>query len=145
MLRADLFGMNLHNYHFRFIRIAAILFALAISWPSGTVVSQDAKSPKTLFRWTLADVDREEGEHADRIVTDRPHFSEASNLVGLGRVQLETGYSYFRDANNGTVVQTHSFGEPLLRAGVFAEWFEFRLGYTYLVGVQPNFAPHARC
>lgn len=75
----------------------------------------------------------EEGEHEDKIVTDRPHFSEASNLVGLGRVQLETGYSYFRDNDHGTLVQTHSFGEPLLRAGVFAEWFEFRLGYTYLV------------
>ena len=53
--------------------------------------------------------------------------------MGLGRVQLETGYTYFRDSNNGTVVQTQSFGEPLLRAGLFAEWFEFRLGYTYLV------------
>jgi hypothetical protein len=30
-------------------------------------------------------------------------------------------------------VQTHSFPEPLLRAGLFAEWFEFRLGYNYLV------------
>jgi len=46
---------------------------------------------------------------------------------------LETGYSFFRDNDHGTVVQTHSFGEPLLRTGVFAEWFEFRLGYNYLV------------
>jgi hypothetical protein len=53
--------------------------------------------------------------------------------VGLGRVQLETGYSYFRDGNQDTTVQTYSFPEPLLRAGVFAEWLEFRLGYNYLI------------
>lgn len=111
----------------------AMLFAMALAWPERTAVAEDQSLPKTLFRWSLATEEKDEAEHEDKIVTDRPHFSEASNLVGLGRVQLETGYSYFRDSNNGTVVQTHSFGEPLLRAGLFAEWFEFRLGYSYLV------------
>lgn len=71
---------------------------------------------------------------ADRssLVTDRPHFSEASSLVGLGVIQVETGYTYFRDSEAGSTASTQSYGEPLLRAGVFAEWFEFRLGYTYL-------------
>lgn len=134
MSHADLFGMSLRNRHFLFARIVVIFFALAVSVSSRTVVAQDASSPKTLFRWSLASEDKDDdGEHDDKIVTDRPHFSEASNLVGLGRVQLETGYTYFRDRSNGTTVQTHSFGEPLLRAGLFAEWFEFRLGYTYLV------------
>ena len=86
---------------------------------------------KTLLRWNSNAEPRESDDN--RLVTDRPHFCEASSLVGLGRVQLETGYSYFRDANAGTVSQIHSFPEPLLRAGVFAEWFEFRLGYNYLV------------
>ena len=125
--------MNLPDHHFPFARIAAIFFVIASLWPLRTVVAQDPKSPKTLFRWSSESAEPDEEEHEDKIVTDRPHFSEASSLVGLGRVQLETGYTYFRDSNNGSVVQTHSFGEPLLRAGVFAEWFEFRLGYTYLV------------
>ena len=103
-------------------------------WLSPTAVAQIETSPKTLFRWAIAAGEQQDhGEHEDRIVTDRPHFCEASSLVGLGRVQLETGYSYFRDDDHGTRVQTHSIGEPLLRAGVFAEWFEFRLGYNYLV------------
>jgi hypothetical protein len=86
---------------------------------------------KTLLRWNSNVEPRESNDN--RLVTDRPHISEASSLVGLGRVQVETGYSYFRDANAGTVSPVHSFPEPLLRAGVFAEWFEFRLGYNYLV------------
>ena len=126
--------MRLRDLHFSFGRIAAILFALAISWSARIVVAQDDALPKTLFRWSIAPAEQpDEGEHEDKIVTDRPHFAEASSLVGLGRVQLETGYTYFRDSDHGTVVQTHSFPEPLLRAGVFAEWFEFRLGYNYLV------------
>jgi hypothetical protein len=91
--------------------------------------------PKTLFAWSVAEASPDaddDGESADRIVTDRPHFSEASSLVGLGTVQLEMGYSLFQDRSGGVLTQTHSFGEPLLRMGLFADWFEFRLGYTYL-------------
>jgi hypothetical protein len=56
---------------------------------------------KTLLSWNTNVEPREDDDN--RLVTDRPHISEASSLVGLGRVQLETGYSYFRDANAGTV------------------------------------------
>jgi len=96
---------------------------------------------KTLLSWNTSVEPREDDDN--RLVTDRPHISEASSLVGLGRVQLETGYSYFRDANAGTISQIHSFPEPLLRAGLFAEWFEFRLGYNYLVqsSRSPDIAP----
>lgn len=93
---------------------------------------KDEGRKKTLLSWNAEKPDEDE-EELDRIVTDRPHFSEASNLVGLGVWQLETGYSYFRNADAGTVVQTHSFPEPLLRVGMFAEWFEFRLAYNFLV------------
>lgn len=104
-------------------------------------------SPKTLFRWSVARDESENDDEDPRLVTDRPHFSEASNLVGLGRIQLETGYSLFRDHDEGPViathplpgpppgqvVTTHSFPEPLLRMGILADWFEFRLGYNFLV------------
>lgn len=86
---------------------------------------------KTLFRWAGQAPNYETGG-PEKIVTDRPHFSEASSLVGLGRVQLETGYTIFRDEDAGTVVHTQSFPEPLLRVGMLAEWFEFRLAYNYL-------------
>lgn len=90
---------------------------------------------KWLLSWTGAESDADtDGEsEVNRIITDRPHFSEASNLVGLGRVQVETGYSFFRDRSANTLTSTHSFPEPLLRVGILAEWFEFRLGYNYLI------------
>lgn len=101
----------------------------------GSLLSQAMQerdpAPSTIFRWTLSEEDPESAD--DRLVTDRPHFSEASSLVGLGRVQLETGYTFFSDSQLGVTTQTHSFPEPLLRAGVFADWFEFRLAYNYLV------------
>lgn len=89
--------------------------------------------PKTLMEWSGAPSDEEPENANPRIVTDRPHFAEATATVGLGRVQVETGYSYFRDEEGGVRVQTHSFPETLLRVGLFREWFEFRLGYNYFV------------
>lgn len=109
-----------------------VIFIGAIAGLAKIAPARD-ETPKTLFQWASTNPDEEKPEEeSDRIVTDRPHFSEASSLVGLGRVQLETGYSYFRDTESG-VSETHSFPEPLVRAGLFAEWFEFRIGYNYLV------------
>lgn len=106
---------------------------------SGAEVDGKKASKKTLLRWNSADPVGEEEDLDDRLVTDRPHFSEASSLVGLGVVQLETGYSVFMDRLSAPNTQTHSFPEPLLRMGVLAEWFEFRLGYNYLI--QPTIDP----
>jgi hypothetical protein len=58
---------------------------------------------KSLFRW--AGQGPGEPGRSETIITDRPHLSEASNLVGLGTAQLETGYSYSHDSNSGVVTQ----------------------------------------
>ncbi|MGL6094257.1 MAG: transporter, partial [Fimbriiglobus sp.] len=70
-------------------------------------------------------------EEPDEIVTDRPDFTEASSTVGKGRVQLEAGYTFTRDRTNGERFSSHSYPETLLRVGVFADWFEFRLGQNF--------------
>jgi hypothetical protein len=95
--------------------------------------------PKTLFKWNLLDVpeQREDEPKEDVISTDRPDFTEASNTVGLGRIQFENGFTYTRSRLGGTHthrpgIHTYSFPEGLLRIGMFAEWFEWRLGWTYL-------------
>jgi hypothetical protein len=97
---------------------------------------QDAeKSSKTLFEWAIAPKQPENGngaEEEDSIVTDRPDFTEASSTVGINRVQLEGGYTYFRDRSAGLTRVTQTYPEALLRVGMFADWFEFRLGQTYL-------------
>jgi hypothetical protein len=84
----------------------------------------------TLFSWGLRELPKEEEESS--IVTDRPHFSEASSLVGLGRWQIETGYTYFGDSENGARESTSSLPEALLRMGVLAEWFELRIGANFI-------------
>lgn len=102
--------------------------------------------PKTLFHWAVGPKDTEEKEpdEDESLITDRPHFSEASALVGKGRFQVESGYTFSNDggqinplfggAEEGTRgIQSHSFPETLFRIGVLADWFEFRLGYNYLV------------
>jgi Putative MetA-pathway of phenol degradation len=91
--------------------------------------------PKTLFEWAIGPKDeKKDGNGAEEvkpIETDRPDFTEASSTVGLGRVQLEAGYTYFRDRSGGTTTVTRTYPEALLRVGLFADWFEARIGYTY--------------
>jgi hypothetical protein len=87
---------------------------------------------KTLLQWSYGtrfgggpDLDKP-------LVTDRPDFTEASSTVGRGVVQLEYGYTYFYDRSGQQTTRLHSFGEPLLRIGLGADWFEFRVATNYL-------------
>jgi hypothetical protein len=107
--------------------------------PAATLSRADlaAAGPKKLLSWFDAtdgsDAGGEEGLYGDRIITDRPHLAEAASTVGLGRTQVETGYTYFLDGSGGTTTKLHSFPESLVRMGLFAEWFEFRVQYNYFV------------
>jgi Putative MetA-pathway of phenol degradation len=89
------------------------------------------KPPRTLFEWSIGPEGTTEPDEKDEIVTDRPDFTESSSTVGRGRVQLESGYTYFHDHGAGTRIHLHSFPEGLLRFGVGAEWFEGRIGWNY--------------
>lgn len=62
------------------------------------------------------------------LVSDRPDFTEASSTVGRGVSQFEVGYTYTYDVDGESRVRSQSMGEPLLRRGMFADWFELRLG-----------------
>jgi len=87
---------------------------------------------KTLFEWSIGPDDKpkapEEPEKREPITTDRPDFTEASSTVGKGVIQLEAGYTFFRDRSNGVKTDQHSYPEALFRIGMFADWFELRLG-----------------
>ena len=91
---------------------------------------------RTLLRWSNQTDDgppERFGKFKDEIlVTDRPDFTEASTTVGRGAVQLEFGYTYEYDNEHGTRLTGHSVGEPLLRIGMLADWFELRIGANYL-------------
>lgn len=67
------------------------------------------------------------------LVTDRPDFTEASSVVGLGIVQLETGYTfvYRDDERDGSITRTHNAPEFLWRIGIHED-VELRLIWNYV-------------
>jgi hypothetical protein len=93
----------------------------------------EEKRPKTLLESILGgkggQKDREEPEDERRVDPDRPHFPEASTTVGKGRVVLESGYLF---NEKGASFFSHSYPEAMLRVGMFADWFEFRVGQNVL-------------
>jgi hypothetical protein len=99
---------------------------------------KDDEPPKTLLSWNVGKKkdDEKNGNgddepEVDTITTDRPDFTEASTTVGRGRIQLESGYTFIRDRTGGTRSLAHSYPELLFRIGMFAEWFELRIGQNW--------------
>jgi len=115
--------------------IALLLIAIAlIAALSGPVTpsadAADSKGPKTLFESIFGSGGRLDGpEEEDRIDPDRPHFPEASTTVGKGRVALESGYTFTEKRSS---FSSQTYPEALLRVGMFAEWFELRIGQNFL-------------
>ncbi|MCA9245593.1 MAG: transporter [Planctomycetales bacterium] len=92
----------------------------------------NCKTPGTLFQWSGYASEEGGPDLSSPLVTDRPDFTEASSTVGRGVSQIEFGYTYVYDDDGATTVREHSFGEPLLRQGVFADWLEFRIAVAPL-------------
>lgn len=125
-------------------RLQLLLIGSSVALAGCATNGEGVRASKTLLKWNAADVPEvasaQEGEdkaekppaepdpRTEPIITDRPDFTEASSPVGKGRVQLETGYTYSRDRSDGVLRSAHSYPEALLRVGLFADWFEFRLG-----------------
>jgi hypothetical protein len=84
---------------------------------------------ESLFGSEEEDKDREELEGEGRINPDRPHLPEANTTVGKGRIVLESGYTF---NNKGSTFSSNSYPEALPRVGMFADWFEFRIGQNEL-------------
>jgi Putative MetA-pathway of phenol degradation len=98
---------------------------------SGISMSRTAgNGPPTLVDLILGPGASRTGEpvERDRIDPDRPHLPDASTTVGLGHVVIESGYTYTK--NDTRITQTYP--ETLLRVGMFAEWFELRVGQSFL-------------
>ena len=85
----------------------------------------------TLFRWSGCPAVAEVSQLDEPIVTDRPDFTEASSVVGLGILQLETGYTYTYNDDDGERTIGHSYPETLFRYGILANWLELRVAWNY--------------
>jgi len=62
------------------------------------------------------------------LVTDRPSFTSASSTVGRNVLQIETGYLYTTNLSGSVRTTQQAVPETLVRLGMFADWFELRLG-----------------
>lgn len=62
------------------------------------------------------------------LVTDRPDFTESTDAIPFGHIQLEAGYTFTYDREDGVRVRDHVMPELLLRVGL-VEDFELRIGW----------------
>ena len=89
---------------------------------------EDKLSRGTLLNWSWGDYTATQASMDEPLIGDRPDFIEASTTVGLGVNQLEMGWT-FTDNNDGSGGKTYP--ELLLRKGIYAEWLELRLAWSY--------------
>lgn len=92
----------------------------------------EERSYGTLFQWSDGPSFSGGPNLDEPLVTDRPDFTEASTTVGRGVTQIEFGYTYIENNDNGGHHRGHSLGEPLLRHGIIADWLELRVGLSPL-------------
>lgn len=85
------------------------------------------QSHGTLFLWSSCPTASGGPDLDEPLVTDRPDFTEAAVTVGKGVSQLEFGYTYTSTTDGTDSVESHSFGEALLRYGILEDWLEFRI------------------
>jgi len=105
---------------------------LAIPSTEFAYASAAFSSPMTLMQWSYGDGADFADPVGGSIETDRPYFTKSASVVGRDTLQLETGYTFAHDSENGRQHTFHTFPEALLRVGAFAEWLEFRVGWTWL-------------
>ncbi|NND96496.1 MAG: transporter [Pirellulaceae bacterium] len=91
-----------------------------------------SQGPGALLRWSANPCSSDLAGLDEPIVTDRPDFTEASSVVGLGVAQLEMGYTFTANDDGGVSTKSHSYPESLLRYGIARDWLELRIGWTYL-------------
>ncbi|MEQ8786091.1 MAG: transporter [Pirellulaceae bacterium] len=109
--------------------IAAALAGLLILWPDSPAKAE------TFPRWIYGQQsgEGEEGE-SEEIETDRDSFTPAVSTTPLGRVMVESAWSYI---DNRAVPDTNSLPELVTRYGV-TDWLEMRLGWNWEAGGASN-------
>jgi len=76
-------------------------------------------------------------------VTDRPDFTESTDAVPRGHVQLEGGYTFAYERAHKDRRRSHTAPEALLRVGLF-DSFELRLGWEGYAWSESQFETQTR-
>lgn len=82
----------------------------------------------SLLRWSANASNSRIAQLDEPLISDRPDFTESSSVVGLGVLQMESGYTYSFEKSGSVQSIGHSYPEALFRMGLFAEWLELRCG-----------------
>jgi hypothetical protein len=77
-------------------------------------------------------------ELTEPLVTDRPDFTESTDAIPPGWMQLEMGYTFTYDREKDVRLRDHGAPELLLRAGVFED-FELRIGWDGYTWAETQF------
>ena len=112
-------------------RLSIWVACWAVSLSGSWAIADDVCCYQTLFSWNGAPPSDAEPKSEQPMATDRPDFTEASSTVGTGLTQIEMGYTFTHDRDNGAETQSHSYPESLFRIGMFADWFEWRILYNH--------------
>ncbi|MBI5762569.1 MAG: transporter [Planctomycetes bacterium] len=117
--------MSPHTYGTRGATVALGLALLLIPHVSAVAqdpTSQPAESSKNWLGLRADPID-------DNLITDRPDFTESTSLVPVGRMQLEGGYTYTYNDDDGVRAIDQTFPEYLLRIGLH-KLLELRVGWA---------------
>jgi Putative MetA-pathway of phenol degradation len=87
--------------------------------------------PGVLFDWRCQSSDAGIEGLDSGLISDRPDFTEASSVVGLGVLQIEAGYTYTFDDDGADRTSNHSYPETLFRYGIFRDWLELRVASNF--------------
>ena len=111
-------------------RIAVGVIALSLVWcftPMGAA-QEENEPPATKPTAATEDEPRPVDPMDEPLITDRPDFTESTEAVPAGHVQLELGYTFTYDREGKDRVRNHTAPELLVRIGVFED-FEIRIGW----------------
>ncbi len=105
--------------------ILGVVTAVAVFGPTSVLADEDQEAQGDGPGPTTAgDVDPMD----EPLITDRPDFTESTDAVPAGHVQIEAGYTFTYDRDGSDRVRDHTAPELLLRIGV-VEDFEIRIGW----------------
>ena len=111
------------------VLVASIASAVVSAEGRSDQAATEKRSPKTLVDAIRGHADHDDAaDDLTHLDPDRPHLPEASTAVGKGRWLVEGGYTFNELASSSS----HTYPEALLRFGVFSDWFEVRVGQSFL-------------
>ena len=124
---------------YTFVFLASIVVE-PLAWAAEPSADPPPQSPKTIIDAVRGDADSlNASSDSECLDPDRPHLPEASTAVGKGHLLVEGGHTH----RDWKLSSSQTYPEALLRIGLFADWFEVRVGQSFVSDVRTASMPSA--